>query len=85
MPTIRTIHNTDQVKVAVVFEEDSIRVWFQVAGHKPVKVSQVCALWYCTNGAAKIMNFDVCDGRERYCLSYDTLTLSWSLGRTVIE
>ena len=86
MPTIRTVHDTDQVKVAVIFEQDQIRpVWFQVAGRKPVPISQICATWYCTRGAARIVNFEILDSREKYSLAYNTQVLSWSLGRTVIE
>lgn len=86
MPTIRTVHDTDKVKVAVVFELDQIRpVWFQVAGRTPVQISQICATWYCTRGVAKIINFEIWDSQERYSLDYNTRALSWSVGRTVIE
>ena len=83
---MRTVHDTDKVKVAVVFELGQIRpVWFQVAGRKPVRISEICAIWYCNRGAAKIINFEICNIQERYSLAYDTQALSWSLGRTIIE
>ena len=86
MPTIRTVHDTDQVKVAVVFEQDQIRpAWFQVAGKDPVRISQICATWYCTRGSTRIINFEIWDSQENYSLAYNTQALSWSLGRTVIE
>lgn len=85
MPTIRTVNITDKVKVAVRFELDQIRpVWFQIAGQKPVEISQICAVWYCTKGEAKIINFEIW-GEEKYSLEYNTQALSWSVGRTVIE
>ena len=86
MPTMRTVHDTDKVKVAVLFELGKIRpVWFQVAGKKPVQISEICAIWYCHRGAAKIISFEIWDSQERFSLEYNTQALSWRLGRTIIE
>jgi len=86
MPIMRTVHDTDKVKVAVVFELDLVRpVWFQVVGKKPVEIVQICATWYHNRGAAKIITFEIWDSSDKYSLEYDTLALAWSLGRTVIE
>lgn len=86
MTTIRTVHDTDQVKVAVVFELDHVRpAWFQVAGKKPVEITQICAVWYHNRGAAKFITFEIWDSSEKYSLEFDTLALAWSIGRTVFE
>lgn len=86
MPTIRTVHKTDKVKVAAIFEPGGIKpVWFQIAGAEPVRISQVCAAWYRTQGSAQIITFEIWGNREKYSLEYDTGSLSWSIGETVID
>jgi len=66
MSTFRTVRSEKKVKVAVVFELDKIRpVWFEVLGKERVRVGEICGTWYHTQGSAKIINFDVWDGRER--------------------
>jgi hypothetical protein len=83
MPIVRTVHETDKVKVAAIFDLGEIRpAWFQVSGKKPVRITQLSAVWYCN---ARVINFEIGDGCGRYCLTYDTLALAWSLGRTIIE
>jgi hypothetical protein len=86
MPTLRIEQSEAKVKVAVVFELEKIRpVWFEVLGKERVQVGEICGVWYHSQGSARIINFDVWDGRERCQLVYNTQELSWSVGATVIE
>jgi len=73
MPTLRIEQSEKKVKVAVVFEPDmKIRpVWFEVLGKERVQVGEICGVWYHNEGSAKIINFDVWDGRERCQLVYN--------------
>lgn len=86
MPIVKTVHSDEKVKVAVVFEPGKVRpVWFEVLGRERVQVDGITALWTCTRGAAKIMNFEITGGGEKYSLEYNTLELTWRVGLTVIE
>ena len=86
MPIFRTVLSDEKVKVAVVFEVDKVRpVWFEVLGRERVQVGEICGTWYHKEGSAKIINFDVWDGRERCQLVYNTQELIWSVGVTVID
>ena len=87
MPTFHTVYSDEKVKVAVVFEPDrKIRpVWFEVLGRERVQVGEICGIWYHTQGSARIINFDLWDGRERCQLVYNTQELTWSIGVTVID
>jgi len=61
MPTIRTVHETEKIKVACLFEESGEMkpAWFQLAGKEPIRISEVSAIWYCTRNGAKVVNFEV--------------------------
>jgi hypothetical protein len=86
MPTFRTVQSEKKVKVAVVFELDRVRpVWFEILGRPRVQVGEICGTWYHNEGSARIINFDIWDGRERYQLIYNTQELTWGVGLTVIE
>lgn len=62
MPTLRTIYQTDRIRIA-----------------------EVSSVWSQTSAGAKILNYEVGDGLDRYCLSFNTRELTWSHGKTVIE
>ena len=87
MTTFRTVLSEEKVKVAVVFEpERSIKpAWFEILGKERITVVEVCGTWYHNQGSARIINFDVWDGRQRCQLVYNTQELTWSVGVTVIE
>jgi hypothetical protein len=85
MPVMQTIHETDKVRVAAIFEPGQMRpVWFD-AGKGQVRITELCAQWFHSSGSSRVINFDVGDGVNRYCLSFDIGSLAWSLGKTVIE
>lgn len=52
---------------------------------KRVQVGEICGVWYHNQGAARIINFDVWNGRERCLLVYNTQELTWRVGVMVIE
>jgi len=87
MPTMRTVHSDEKVKVAAVFEPGKSPrvVWFEVLGRERVQVQGITAVWYCSRGAAKIMNFELIGGGEKYSLEYNTLDLTWRVGFTVYD
>jgi hypothetical protein len=86
MPVMKLVPISSKVKVAAVFELDQITpAWFQVAGQKPVRIEQVSSIWYQNRGSGKLINFDVGAAGENFCLTFDTVSLDWSLGKTVIE
>jgi hypothetical protein len=61
------VRSDEKVKVAVVFEPVMrVRpVCFEVLGKERVQVGEICSTWYHNEGVARIINFDVWDGRER--------------------
>jgi len=87
MAIVKTVHSDAKVKVAVVFELDKMRpVWFEVLGKERVTVKEITAMWFCNRGvAAKIINFEIWGGKNKYCLEYNTANLTWRVGETVFE
>jgi len=84
MPTFKNDHFTDKVKVAVIFEPEKIKpVWFQISHEDKREVQEICATWNFMRGASKVITFEVWTGNERFSLEYDTVGMSWRVGRTV--
>jgi len=87
MPVMRTVPISSAIKVATIFEPDGTMqpAWFQIAGRPPVRIEKTSAVWYTSGGPSRLINFEVIAGGERYCLTFDTGSLEWSIGQTVIE
>lgn len=88
MPMVRTVETEDPVRVAVVFEIDGrIRpVWLAspvLGSGDQVKITSVCSVWEYSEGAARILVFEVSTDHGQAQLKLDTRALTWRLAVTI--
>ena len=84
---VQTVESSAKIRVALIIEGGGIKpVWFEECGNRAsdrVFIRKVGLIWTQMEGAAKIINFAVWDGKNNYRLSLNTKDFTWSLGITV--
>jgi len=74
---------SSMVRVGLVIGAGKLKpVWFEQIdkpSRERIFIKEICYMWIHQEGAAKIINFKVCDGSNSYGLSLNTRDFTWSM------